>query len=44
VRGWNDWELPLHDAQGGQVDIDLADQTLNPPVLPAQMLPKANRQ
>lgn len=40
VRGWNDFELPLVNAQGQQVDIDLADETLNPPVLPAQMPPK----
>lgn len=40
VRGWNDYELPLVNMQGEQVDIDLADETLNPPVLPAQMLPK----
>lgn len=41
VRGWNDYELPLVNAQGEQVDIDLADEILNPPVLPAQMAPKS---
>lgn len=40
VRGWNDYELPLVNAEGEQVDIDLADEALNPPVLPAQMPPK----
>ena len=40
VRGWNDFELPLVDAQENQVDIDLADEVLSPPVLPAQMAPK----
>lgn len=40
VRGWNDFELPLVDAQGEQVDIDLAEEMLSPPVLPAQMAPK----
>jgi rhodanese-related sulfurtransferase len=40
VRGWNDFELPLVDAQGEQVDIDLADEVLSPPVLPAQMAPR----
>ena len=41
VRGWNDYELPLHNAVGEQVDIDLADEALNPPVLPVQMPPKS---
>ncbi len=40
VRGWNDFELPLVNAQGEQVDIDLAESALGPPVLPAQMAPK----
>lgn len=40
VRGWNDFELPLVDANGQPVDIDLADEILNPPVLPSQMAPK----
>jgi rhodanese-related sulfurtransferase len=40
VRGWNDYELPLVNMQGEQVDIDLAEETLSPPVLPAQMAPK----
>jgi 3-mercaptopyruvate sulfurtransferase SseA len=40
VRGWNDYELPLVNMQGEQVDIDLADESLSPPVLPTQMPPK----
>lgn len=40
VRGWNDFELPLVDTQGERVDIDLAEEMLSPPVLPAQMAPK----
>jgi rhodanese-related sulfurtransferase len=40
VRGWNDYELPLVDAQGAQVDIDLADEILSPPVLPTQLAQK----
>jgi rhodanese-related sulfurtransferase len=43
VRGWNDCELPLVNAQGEQVDIDLAEEALSPPVLPAQMPPKNSR-
>jgi rhodanese-related sulfurtransferase len=37
VRGWNDYELPLVNLQGEQVDIDLAEEILSPPVLPIQM-------
>lgn len=40
VRGWNDYELPLVNLQGEQVDIDLAEEILSPPVLPIQMAPK----
>lgn len=40
VRGWNDFELPLVDAAEQPLDIDLAEQMLNPPVLPSQMAPK----
>ena len=40
VRGWNDYELPLLNQQGEQVDIDLADGELNPPVRPDQFEPK----
>ena len=40
VRGWNDFELPLFNAQNEQVDIDLADELLSPPVLPEQLAPK----
>lgn len=40
VRGWNDYELPLVDAQGQQVDIDWADAALNPALRPDQMPPK----
>lgn len=40
VRGWNDYELPLVNMQGEQVDIDLAEEILSPPVLPTQMAPQ----
>lgn len=40
VRGWNDYELPLFDADEVQVDIDEAEVELNPPVHPDQMEPK----
>jgi rhodanese-related sulfurtransferase len=40
VRGWNDYELPLVNMLNEPVDIDLAEETLSPPVLPIQMAPK----
>jgi len=39
VRGWNDYELPLVDGSGAPVDIDLADQLLNPALRPEQKAP-----
>jgi len=30
LRGWNDFELPLIDAQGNSVDTDDADRYFNP--------------
>ncbi len=36
VRGWNDYELPLVNAEGQIVDIDEAEQWLSPPVRPEQ--------
>lgn len=39
VRGWNDYELPLFDANGQQVDIDLADAQLSPALRPEQLAP-----
>ena len=41
VRGWNDYELPLYDVDGAQVDIDLAEQELDPPLRPDQTKPAA---
>lgn len=40
VRGWNDYELPLFNKAGEQVDIDWAETELNPPTRPEQMQPK----
>jgi 3-mercaptopyruvate sulfurtransferase SseA len=40
VRGWNDYELPLFNAAGEQVDVDWAEAELNPPTRPEQMQPK----
>ncbi len=39
IRGWNDYELPLFDNDGAQVDIDEAEVGFNPPVRPEQMGP-----
>jgi len=41
MRGWNDFELPLVDALGEPVDIDLAEERLSPPVL-AEQMPRKN--
>lgn len=41
IRGWNDYELPLFNKDGVQVDVDLAEAELDPPVRPEQMPPKA---
>ncbi len=40
IRGWNDYELPLFNRDGVQVDIDVAEEELNPPVRPDQLEPK----
>ena len=37
VRGWNDYELPLVDAEGLPVDVDDAEEALSPPVRPDQL-------
>ncbi len=42
VRGWNDAELPLVDANGKPVDADTADELLAPRVRPEQRKPKAH--
>lgn len=39
IRGWNDFELPLYDAQGQPVDIDLAESQLSPALRPDQLAP-----
>lgn len=39
IRGWNDYELPLYDQAGTLVDVDIAEQELNPPVRPDQVKP-----
>ncbi len=42
VRGWNDAELPLVDANGKPVDADTADELLAPRVRPEQRKPKGH--
>ncbi len=39
VRGWNDFEQPLVDAQGRAVDADEAERLLAPRVRPEQQRP-----
>lgn len=40
VRGWNDAELPLEDADGNAIDADAGDVLLAPRVRPEQRKPK----
>jgi rhodanese-related sulfurtransferase len=42
LRGWNDYELPLHDNNGKVVDIDAADEYFTPKLKPSQHKPKDN--
>ena len=42
IRGWNDYDLPLVNAQGERVDPDWAEDVLSPPVSSTQMTPKAS--
>lgn len=39
VRGWNDYELPLYDADDEQLDIDDADEQLAVRLRPEQLHP-----
>jgi rhodanese-related sulfurtransferase len=32
IKGWNDYNLPLVDARGTQLDPEIAEQLLNPPL------------
>jgi rhodanese-related sulfurtransferase len=41
IRGWNDYELPLHDKDGKEVDIDEAEAFLSTKVSAEQMGPGA---
>jgi rhodanese-related sulfurtransferase len=42
LRGWKDYEQPLEDAQGGDVDLDDADVYFTPQVRPDQMKPSSD--
>ena len=37
LKGWNDYEQPLYDDDGLQVDPDEAEALLAPPIKPAQL-------
>jgi rhodanese-related sulfurtransferase len=41
LRGWNDYEQPLVDADGQPVDLDAAEARLSPPVRMEQRKPAA---
>jgi rhodanese-related sulfurtransferase len=40
IRGWNDFEQPLYNAEGEQVDIDDADEILASKLRPEQHRPE----
>lgn len=40
IRGWNDFEQPLYDAEGNEVDIDDADEILASKLRPEQRRPE----
>jgi len=42
VHGWNDFEQPLVDSGGKQVDGDNADKQLAPNLRPEQRKPKVS--
>jgi len=41
LRGWNDYEQPLVDQSGQQVDIELADDYFTPKLREDQLSPRA---
>ena len=43
VRGWNDFEQPLEDADGNLLDADSVDELLAPKLREDQRRPKAQR-
>jgi len=40
LRGWKDYEQPLEDAHGQEVDLDEADTYFTPVLRPDQMRPR----
>ena len=40
LRGWNDYELPLVDAAGNKVPVDVADEFFTARLRPDQMAPE----
>lgn len=40
IRGWNDYELPLYDAEKQLVSVEIADQLLNKALRPEQLAPR----
>ncbi len=40
IRGWNDAELPMEDADGNPVDADAGDELLASRIKPEQLKPK----
>jgi rhodanese-related sulfurtransferase len=40
IRGWKDYDLPLVDAEGKEIDLDDADEYFTPRVREDQLRPK----
>ncbi|WP_456403964.1 rhodanese-like domain-containing protein [Thiolapillus sp.] len=40
IRGWKDYDLPLVDGQGNEVDLDYADEYFTPKLREDQLRPK----
>lgn len=43
LRGWKDYDQPLEDEQGNDVDLDDADEYFTPRIRPEQMSPAGER-
>lgn len=42
IRGWNDYELPIVDGKGEEIDVDTGDEIFASVVRPDQLEPKTN--
>jgi rhodanese-related sulfurtransferase len=40
LKGWNDYDQPMIDSNDNEVNAEVADEFLNPKVMPEQLTPK----